>query len=905
MSDSLEQALFSITNKSSSFFSELSNQAGVSNPQTFDEFQELVKNLIIKGKSFHEQSQAEDPPQSEFFAAAILQSMCIDKFEYLLESLDSDEYLDVDKSLISNYKIFLESRKSEFKNPTWVQNFVETQIPERGDFHISSNDPLASYTNFFNTIFMMITNKVLTDEEKNAEDEDEAEESMNWRKIIESWNPPTQCRVALSQNSTRESIQNSDSCFCYICGCQIADIDDAMECEHILPISTALSNWWIAKPPAAAAAADISPAPSSITEKRSNFSDDELELLQLEYAWAHRCCNQIKSSVDLIQLRGGTFSAKRRNVTKLLQYIYEAKTATEPSRQKYDCDKALNSDKYSLAGIPTNKIDIERLEIESKKENNCTRKRIKEFGCFVTDPPLPFDRNKVNNKTKFQISRVIDDHLSPLTTQLNYHLTKCGTPDLYTLYQKFKLLSALSDTQFLAALANGQSITDGFISPEQKKKNDERQFILQQKNLLYEQFTVVNEIFELVIKGTRGRNKYLEYKLQFEDACIKFRDLFCIALKSLIFDKTKGAAEASDSGDEEKLSFLKEYKDKYNLIFNNSKLITNSNSQDFTLFKIDEELCSTEKNSIIDSVLKKAFYISTPHSNDLDSNESDFAAADPRDTVVNDSGPSGSNEQPGNSPVAEDTNLLTENEKSNLRTLESIPDFEIEKLDRNLYKFFTKIKILDIIYKNLKLKERFLAIEEFNKNIKSIRKTDLLLFLKDKDNIPILLDESPEETSEVAKVSKEGESKEESKLEEASEPDSGGAINSNQLTLLTARERTFPNNLNLPVKNNLSNTKSLHSTNFNNTNPKLNPSLSNLFGQVVKTNTYNPNVSDIIIHFLKAFFVSPDFFELEVQKGGSSKKNRKSTKKKQKSRKKYKSKKKYKTKKNRKTKRKY
>ena len=906
MSDRLEQALFSITNKSSSFFSELSKQAGVSNPQTFDEFIELVDNLIDKGQRFYKQTNAGDSPPGQFFAAAVLQSMCIDKFEYLLESLDSDEYLDVDETLISNYKNFLESRKKEFIDQNWVKNFVDSIIPERENFYISSNDPIASYTNFFNTIFLMTTNKVLTDDEKDAKEEDGAEESISWRKIIESWNPPTQCRVALNQDSTRPTIQNTNSCFCYICGCQIVKTDDAMECEHILPISTALSNWWIAKPTASdASAADDTPSSSSIPEKRNNFSDAELELLQLEYAWAHRCCNQIKSSVDLIQLRGGAFSAKRRNVTKLLQYIYEAKTETDTSRQKYDCVKALKQSKDSLAGKPTKKKDIERLEIESKKENNCTRKRFKEPGCFKEEFPLPFDRNKVNNKTKFQIDRVIDDHLYPLTTQLNYHLTKCENPDLYTLYQKFKLLSALSDSQFLAALASGQSITDEFITPEQKEMNNERQLILQQKNLLYEQFTVVNEIFEIVIKGSRGRNKYSEYKLQFEDACNKFRGLFCIAKNSLNFDKTKSAAEASDSSNEEKLSFLQEYKDKYNLIFDNSKLITNSKFQEFSKFKIDEETCSDEKNSIIDSVFKKAFYISTTDLNDLDSNDLDSGAAAADLTAaaaVDDSGPSGSNNRPGNSSVPEDTNLLTENEKSNLRTLESIPDLEIEKLDRNLYKFFTKIKILDIIYKNLNVKESFLALEEFNQNIKSIRKTNLLLFLK--RNIRILLDESPEETSEVGKVSKDGQSGEESKLEEASEADSGGAINSNQLNLLTARESTFPNNLNLPVKNNLSNTKSLDSTNLNNTDPKLNPSLSNLFGQVVKTDTYNPTVSDIIIHFLKAFVVSPDFFELKVQKGGSSKKNRKSTKKKQKSRKKYKSKKKHKTKKKRKTKRK-
>jgi hypothetical protein len=67
---------------------------------------------------------------------------------------------------------------------------------------------------------------------------------------------------------------------CYLCGCPMQE-GQLLECEHILPILPALSHLWITKKPYA--------------------SSPEQQQIGIEYAWSHRCCNQIKSNMMFIR----------------------------------------------------------------------------------------------------------------------------------------------------------------------------------------------------------------------------------------------------------------------------------------------------------------------------------------------------------------------------------------------------------------------------------------------------------------------------------------------------------------------------------------------------------------------------------------------------------------------------
>ena len=63
------------------------------------------------------------------------------------------------------------------------------------------------------------------------------------------------------------------------------------ECEHILPIFLALRHLWI------------------VREGLDEYTRQQLELLNLEYEFSHRCCNQCKSDLSLIYFQ---LNANRR-----------------------------------------------------------------------------------------------------------------------------------------------------------------------------------------------------------------------------------------------------------------------------------------------------------------------------------------------------------------------------------------------------------------------------------------------------------------------------------------------------------------------------------------------------------------------------------------------------------------
>ena len=98
----------------------------------------------------------------------------------------------------------------------------------------------------------------------------------------------------MSTSEVVEQLQDSYKLNCYICGRKITNENERMECEHILPIVTALSHWWLVK----------------FSNKK--FKDD---IISLEYYWSHRCCNQIKSNIDwIVYYDNGSSGFKKKNL---------------------------------------------------------------------------------------------------------------------------------------------------------------------------------------------------------------------------------------------------------------------------------------------------------------------------------------------------------------------------------------------------------------------------------------------------------------------------------------------------------------------------------------------------------------------------------------------------------------
>jgi len=93
-----------------------------------------------------------------------------------------------------------------------------------------------------------------------------------------------------------------------------------MECEHILPMITAVAHW-------------------SLWNKDADEGDKEY--MKEEYAYAHNCCNQIKKDIDLISFNnsclrdGKTYEPNEKGIDRILSNIEKSSS--------YDCPNAKNN----------------------------------------------------------------------------------------------------------------------------------------------------------------------------------------------------------------------------------------------------------------------------------------------------------------------------------------------------------------------------------------------------------------------------------------------------------------------------------------------------------------------------------------------------------------------------------
>lgn len=115
------------------------------------------------------------------------------------------------------------------------------------------------------------------------------------RDLLEHMTPTVQCN-----NTVGSFVANTK---CYICGLCIVN---KAECEHILPVSMACKHFCLY---------------ILTAEHRKRLTSQQLQTLkqnvQLEYKWAHRCCNQLKSNdINFIILDKTTTPPKYRFSTQ-------------------------------------------------------------------------------------------------------------------------------------------------------------------------------------------------------------------------------------------------------------------------------------------------------------------------------------------------------------------------------------------------------------------------------------------------------------------------------------------------------------------------------------------------------------------------------------------------------------
>jgi hypothetical protein len=192
-------------------------------------------------------------------------------------------------------------RLKYFKSPDFIRNFM-SDVPARDTW--SKSISATSYSDWLNTLFNVSYG--------------------SWREeeLIRPSNQQ-QCIGALDELGRDVSqLQATPPLrICYLCGRSIQPGEPTMECEHVLPVITALSHIWLAQ------------------ERMATYTPEERKILRLEYAWSHKCCNRIKSNYEFIALNGTSYVV---NQTLINQFS----AAVDAAGDSYDCNQIVEVPKF-------------------------------------------------------------------------------------------------------------------------------------------------------------------------------------------------------------------------------------------------------------------------------------------------------------------------------------------------------------------------------------------------------------------------------------------------------------------------------------------------------------------------------------------------------------------------------
>lgn len=178
------------------------------------------------------------------------------------------------------------------------------------------------------------------------------------RKIWETSSTETQCT-----HSTGAGAFKNGKTTCYICGMIITKSDTDKdgrnpECEHILPILQAVIylGLYSHKEATRIPGSTFEEYKINPTTIQNPFYNQEL--VNLEYAWSHRACNQIKSDNIYMDIYDGQFKVDENGLKGLLGEIWDTeingyKAFRNVLRSKYN-----NNKKYFINQRTNNTSDL-------------------------------------------------------------------------------------------------------------------------------------------------------------------------------------------------------------------------------------------------------------------------------------------------------------------------------------------------------------------------------------------------------------------------------------------------------------------------------------------------------------------------------------------------------------------
>ena len=301
-----------------------------------------------------------------------------------------------------------------------------------------------------------------------------------------------QCLTALQEYTSTgakvpfDTLWGLGNKYCYICGIKMGNIkeQETMECEHILPMITAISNWWL-------------------LQKKHDFvenSDDFRKRIRLEYDWSHMCCNRIKSDKNFIQFNFENGKDPCTVNEKIIRNLF--KNIQEKGKQQIheigslDCPQVMNTGK-----------DQDNHNENSWAPDNTITTLKPGFG------PLR-GRDGYTMNIEARVSEV-RKRVQPIVDIINAQIKSFTTNNLETNKQKvydvlckMKLVSALSTHFDQLILAEDKKKLDGIKDAYKNSKEIEPSNSYEtQRNLTYKEISKNTELVkEILSKGYELRS---------------------------------------------------------------------------------------------------------------------------------------------------------------------------------------------------------------------------------------------------------------------------------------------------------------------------------------------------------------------------------------------------------------
>ncbi len=212
---------------------------------------------------------------------------------------------------------------------------------------------------------------------------------------------------------------------CYICNSSLRT-GSPLQCEHILPMFSALSHIWFWQGP--------------IENSRYTSSISEIVLLRhlliLEYEWSHACCNVLKSNLPFILFKNGKCQFNNEVANRLLEAIRQ-KTSSAFDADRGHCNdlgiyKTLNEDIRNIdssTGFGYKKI-ISNISKRVQPLIEIINTTIDRNFSSIPPPQMPAKRNEWKRKLS------------------NIYFSKFTRMNIYIAWSKLRALAMFDDDQF-------------------------------------------------------------------------------------------------------------------------------------------------------------------------------------------------------------------------------------------------------------------------------------------------------------------------------------------------------------------------------------------------------------------------------------------------------------------------